>query len=309
MNKFLGNIIQGFVGFINKSLIKNLIVITLCIMFLFVQVFFPYQYYASADRKTNSSFQVGIHYVYEQDDLDQIYTQVTRIHDLGFKVIRITLECNPLEYIDTQNQKLDALFLATDNYGLAVALVIKNLEAIAKVDYYLSRWGDHFKYIQVMNEPELSSTWSVGSIFTDDEIITNFERLYSTVETHNLPVQLYTNFGIGYILRSNVPIELSKKLDFIGLDIFMDSFLVLSPHFIQNLQKITHKAVVITELGMSTSNSQTQSDFLIKGLNLFKSMGLKSCWLVYWNSAFDNYGIRDRPAERAIGDWIAKNAN
>lgn len=89
----------------------------------------------------------------------------------------------------------------------------------------------------------------------------------------------------------------------------MDSFLVLSPHFIQNLQQITHKDVVITEFGMSTSNSQAQSDFLIKGLNLFKNMDLKGCWLVYWNSAFDNYGIRGRPAEQAVGDWIAKNAN
>ena len=309
MNKLLGNLIHGLVGFTNKSLIKNLIVITLCILFLFVQVFFPYQYYASADKNANSSFQVGIHYVYEQDDLDQIYGQVTRIYDLGFKVIRITLECNPLEYNDLQNQKLDVLFLATDNYDLAVALVIKNLEVIDKVDYYLSRWGSHFRYIQVMNEPELSSTWSVGSIFTDDEIITNFERLYSTVVAHNLSAQLYTNFGIGYILRSNVPIELSKRLDFVGLDIFMDSFLVLSPHFIENLQKITNKDVVITEFGMSTSNSQTQSDFLIKGLNLFKSMGLKSCWLVYWNSEFDNYGIRDGPAEQAVGEWITKNAN
>ena len=309
MDKLLGNLIHGFVGFTNKSLIKNLIVITLCIMFLFVQVFFPYQYYASANRNANSPFQVGIHYVYEQDDLDQIYGQVTRIHDLGFKVIRVTLECNPLEYNDTQNQKLDAFFLATDNYGLAVALVIQNLNSADKVDYYLNRWGSHLKYVQVMNEPELSSTWSVGSIFTDDEIITNFERLYSTVEAHHLSAQLYTNFGIGYILRSNVPIELSKKLDFVGLDIFMDSFLVLSPHFIQNLQKITNKDVVITEFGMSASNSQAQSDFLIKGLNLFKSMGLKGCWMVYWNSAFDNYGIRDRPAEQAVGDWIAKNAN
>jgi hypothetical protein len=309
MNKLVGNIIHGFVGFTNKSLIKNLIVITLCIMFIFVQVFFPYQYYASAERNRSSPFQVGIHYVYEQDSIDMINDQVGRIHDLGFKVIRITLECNPLEPIDPQNLKLDALFSATDNYGLAVALVIKNLEDPAKIDYYLSRWGSHLKYIQVMNEPELSSTWSVGSIFTDDEIVTNFERLYSTVKAHQLSAQLYTNFGIGYILRSNVPIELSKKLDFVGLDIFMDSFLVLSPHFIQNMQKITGKDVVITEFGMSNSNSQTQSEFIIKGLNLFKSMGVKGCWLVYWNSAFDNYGIRDRPAEQAVGDWIAKNAN
>ena len=244
-----------------------------------------------------------------KDNVTEIYGQVTRIHELGFTAIRITLECNPLDYNDTQNQKTDVFFSATDNYGLSVALVIQNLDSTDKVDYYLNRWGSHLKFIQVMNEPEASSPWQVGSLFSDDEILTNFDTMYSAVVSHHLSAQLYTNFGIGYILRSNVPIELSKKLDFVGFDVFMDSFLVLSPHFIQNLQKITDRTVVITEFGMSIGNGQTQSDFIIKGLNLFKSMGLTGCWLVYWNSAFDNYGIRGRPAEQAVGGWIAKNAN
>lgn len=199
------------------------------------------------------------------------------------------------------------LFSATDNYCLKVALVIPNLDAPATVDYYLTRWGSRLSYIQVMNEPELSSTWSVGSIFTDDEIITNFDNMYQIIESHHLSAQLYTNFGVGYVLRSNVPIEASKKLDFVGLDIFQASFLVLSPHFIQNMQQITGKPVVITEFGMSTADGQAQSDYIIKGLNLFKNMGLPGCWLVYWNSEFDNYGIRGRPAEQAVGEWIAQN--
>lgn len=103
--------------------------------------------------------------------------------------------------------------------------------------------------------------------------------------------------------------EVSKNLDFVGFDIFMDSFLVLSPHFLQNLQQLTHKDVIITEFGKSTNDDTAQGSFIIQGLNLFKSMGLKGCWLVYWNSQNDNYGIRDRPAEQAVGDWIAKNAN
>jgi hypothetical protein len=309
MGKLVSSVIQAFIGFTNKSLVKNLIVITLCIAFFFVQVFYPYSYYASGIRKPNSTFQVGIHYVYEQDSLDQIYGEVAHIYDLGFKVIRINLECNPLDYNDTMNQKTDVFFSATDNYGLAVALAIQNLDTSDQVNYYLDRWGSHLKYIQVLNEPELSSSWDVGALFTDDEIISKFEIMYATVASHNLSVELYTNFGIGYIVRSNVPIELSKKLDFVGLDIFMDSFLVLSPHFIQNLQKITGKDVIITEFGMSTIDSVAQTDFIIKGLNLFKSIGLKGCWLVYWNSQFDKYGIRDRTAEKAVGDWIAQNAN
>ncbi|MCW3999933.1 MAG: hypothetical protein NWE93_06820 [Candidatus Bathyarchaeota archaeon] len=307
MSKVVSSIIQGFFWFTNRSLIKNLLVITFCILLAFTLAFFPYQYYASAKSNNNSDFEVGIHYVYEQDEIGLIYDQVARIHDAGFKTIRITLECTPTDYTHIQNQKTDRFFAATDNYGLKVALIIKNLESTDKVDYYLTRWGSHLSYIQIFNEPELSSTWSLGAMFTDDEIVSKFNLMYQTIQNHNLQAQYYTNFGIGYLIRSNVPMELSAKLDFVGLDIFMDSFLVLSPHFVKNLHEITGKDVIITEFGMSTSNDQAQCDFLIKGLNLYKNMGLKGCWLVYWNSAFDSYGIRDRPAEQAVRDWIAEN--
>jgi hypothetical protein len=308
MGKLASSLLQSLVRFTNKSLVKNLIVITLCIVFFFVQLFYPYDFYTSASGNTNSGFQVGIHYVYEQDSLSQIYGEVTRIHDLGFKVIRITLECNPNYDDDWQNQKTDAFFSATSEYGIPVALVIQNSQNAATINYYLNRWGAGLKYIQVLNEPETSSSWSVGALFTDDEIMSNFNSVLATVQSHHLPVQLYTNFGIGYVLRSNLPIEMSKKLDFVGLDVYMDSFLILSPHFIQNLHTISDKDVAITEFGKSTSDSAAQSSYIIKGLNLFKSMGLKSCWLVYWNSEFDNYGIRGTPTETAVGDWIAQNA-
>ena len=199
-------------------------------------------------------------------------------------------------------------FSATNQYGLAVALVIQNDDIAQKINYYLDRWGNNLKYVQIMNEPETSSSWSVGAMFTDDEIISHFNRVSSTVDSHHLSVQLYTNFGIGYILRSNLPVEFGKKLDFVGLDVYMDSFLVLSPHFIQNLQTLTHKDVIITEFGMSTSDSTAQTRYIINGLNLFRSMGLKGCWLVYWNSEFDSYGIRGTLTEKEVGDWIAQNA-
>ncbi len=306
----LNRLLAGIVRFADKSIVKNLIIITLCIIMFFVQIFFPYTYYASGNRSGNTPFQVGVHYVYEQDPLDQISGEAAEIKSLGINVIRITLECNPNDQYGTDltNQKTDALFAAIDRYNLEVALVIPNHPDLAKVDYYLNRWGSHLDYIQILNEPELSESWDVGALFTDDEIVTNFQKAYDAVQAHHLPVKLYTNFGAGYVLRSNVPMELSKNLDFVGLDIYMDAFLVLSPHFATNLHAMTNKDVVITEFGMSTSNSLAQSDFIIRGLNLFKSMGLKGCWIAYWNSAEDYYGIRDRPAEQAVGEWIAQNA-
>ncbi len=307
MVKLVSRLFQGLVGFTNKSLVKNLLIITLCVIFIFIQIFYPYNFYTLASKNSNSNFQVGIHYVYEQDNLTQIYGEVAQIYNLGFKVVRITLECNPQVDNDLQNQKTDAFFSAVDQYGLAVALVIQNDVTDQKINYYLDRWGSDLKYVQIMNEPETSSSWSVGAMFTDDEIISHFNNVYSTVEAHQLSAKFYTNFGIGYILRSNLPVEFSKKLDFVGLDVYMNSFLVLSPHLIQNLQTVTHKDVVITEFGMSTTDSAVQTSYIISGLNLFKNMGLKGCWLVYWNSEFDNYGIRGTPTEKAVGDWIAQN--
>lgn len=300
---------RWFVRYTSKSLIKNILVISLCLGMVFVQLFFPYNYYASAQR-SQKPFTVGIHYVYEQDSLSQIQSEVARIHDLGFKVIRITLECHTTPDFprDEINDKTDLFFSVASQMGLEVSLVIKNTDTPDAVNYYLDHWGNYLSYIQVLNEPELSSSWAVGALFTDDEIISKFNSVCDLVVAHNLPAKLYTNFGVGYVLRSNVPIELSKRLDFVGLDVFMDSFLVLSPHFIQNLQAITGKEVVITEFGMSTSDTTTQSAFLLKGLNLFKSMGLPGCWLVYWNSQLDDYGIRNRTTETDIGAWINANA-
>ena len=209
---------------------------------------------------------------------------------------------------DPINQKTDMFFEATSYYGLAVALVIPNAESTDDINFYLDHWGGNLTYVQVMNEPETSSSWTAGALFTDDEIISHFDSVYATVEAHHLSAQLYTNFGIGYVVRSNLPVEFSKKLSFVGLDVYMNSFLVMSPFFIDKLQAITHKDVVITEFGMSTSDSTAQTNYIINGLNLFKSMGLKGCWIVYWNSAYDNYRIRGTPTETAVGNWIAKNA-
>ncbi len=304
MGKPTSNLVQGLWRFTNKSLVKNLIVITLCVMFVFIQLFYPYDYYVSAQKNTKSPFQVGIHYVYEQDNLSDIYGQVAQIHNLGFQVIRINF---PQYFDDYNNQKTDMLFQATGYYGMAVALVIPNDASIENINLYLNRWGGNLTYIQVMNEPETSSSWTAGALFTDDEIVSHFNNVYAAVVSHHLSAQLYTNFGIGYVVRTNLPVEFSKKLNFVGLDVYMNSFLVMSPFFIEKLQAITHKDVVITEFGMLTSDSAAQTNYIITGLNLFKNMGLKGCWIVYWNSAYDNYGIRGTSTATAVGNWIAEN--
>lgn len=291
----------------NNNIVKNLILIGLCIIMVLVQFFFPYFYFSSLAGNSTSTFELGISYVYERDNIGQIYDEVSRIKDLGFKIIRVNMVCDPNDPNDYSNSLTDVFFDASQYYNIRVALVIQNHGSTDEIIFYLDHWGKYLSYVQILNEPELSSSWDIGALFTDDEIISRFEQVYSIIEKYDLPLQLYTNFGAGFVVRSNLPIKLSENLDFVGFDVFMDSFLTLSPNFVQLLRKITNKNVVITEFGMSTSDDTAQSDFIIRGLNLFKSMGLKGCWIVYWNSVENNYGIRERLAEKTIGEWIAQN--
>jgi hypothetical protein len=299
---------QTLLATVKSNMVRSLTIISLCILLVLVQIFFPYFFFSSSSRNSNSPFEVGVTYVYEQDNMGQIYDEVSRIKNLGFSIIRVNMVCDSTELNDYLNSLTDIFFTATQQLSIRVALVIQNHVDTNELQYYLNRWGKYLSYVQILNEPELSSSWDIGALFTDDEIITKFQQVRSIVEQHQLQAQLYTNFGAGFVVRTNIPIQLSENLDFVGFDVFMESFLALSPDMIQLLHKITNKEVVITEFGMSTSDDVAQSDYIIKGLNFFKSMGLRGCWIVYWNSAGDYYGIRGRLAEKTVGEWIAQNA-
>ena len=299
---------QNLGAITQNKMVWTLIIISLCFVLVFVQFFFPYVFYSSSSIRSNGSFEVGVSYVYQRDNVEQIYSEVSRIKDLGFKVIRVDLVCDPNIPSSYLNTISDVFFSAIRQLDLKVALIIKEHSSPSEINYYLDRWGKDLAYVQILNEPDVASSWEMGALFTDDEAGSKFEEIYSIVEQHQLPAQRYTNFSPAFIARTNLPIKFSEKLDFVGFDVFMDSFLTLSPNMIQFLQKITNKEVVIAEFGMSTNNDATQSDYIIKGLNLFRNMGLKGCWLVYWNSADNDYGIRGRLTEQKVGEWIAQNA-
>jgi len=298
---------QNIAAITRNKMVWTLIIITLCFLLVFVQFFFPYVYYSSSKR-SNPSFEVGVSYVYERDNADQIYDEVSHIKDLGFRVIRVNLVCDPIFPSSNLNTLSEVFFSAIRQLGVKVALIITNRATTSEINYYLDRWGSDLGYIQILNEPDVASSWDMGALFTDDEAGSKFEDIYTTVEKHQLSVQHYTNFSPAFVARTNLPIQFGEKLDFVGFDVFMDSFLTISPNMIQLLQKITNKDVVISEFGMSTSNDATQSDYIIKGLDLFRNMGLKGCWIVYWNGADNDYGIRGRLTEQKVGEWIAQNA-
>jgi hypothetical protein len=240
--------------------------------------------------------------------VSQIYGQVSQIHALGIQTIRVDLVCDPSNPEAVLNEQTNVFFSAAQYFNISVAVIINNQAETSTIQYYLTNWGKYLSYIQILNEPELSASWAPGAFFTDDEIIDNFQQDYAVIQSFHLSAQLFTNFELGLLLRPNIPIELSKSLNFVGLDVYMQSFVVLSPDLVQFLHQITNKQVVITEFGMDTANDAAQANFLIQGLNLFKSMDLKGCWIAYWNDNDGDYGIRGRLAEQMVGEWIAENA-
>ncbi len=291
-----------------NKMIWTLIIISLCFVLVFVMFFFPYVFYSASSMRSNGSFEVGVSYVYQRDSVEQIFGEVSRIKDLGFKVIRVDLVCDPTIPSSYLNTVSEVFFSAVRQLDMNVALIIKEHSSTSEINYYLDRWGKDLTYVQILNEPDVASSWEMGALFTDDEAGSKFEEIYSIVEQHNLSAQRYTNFSPAFVARTNLPIRFSEKLDFVGFDVFMESVLTISPNMIQFLQKITNKDVVISEFGMSTNNDATQSDYIIRGLDLFRNMGLKGCWLVYWNSVDNDYGIRGRLTEQKVGEWIAQNA-
>lgn len=299
---------KTLIAIVNNNMVRTLTIISLCIILVLVQIFFPCFYFSNASRNSGGQFEVGVSYVYERDDVGQIYDEVSRIRDLGINIIRVNMICDRNELNDYLNSKTDIFFTATQQLKMRVALIIQNNQETEEIKYYLNRWGAYLTFIQILNEPESASSWDIGALFTDDEATSKFEHVHSIIKEQHISAQLYTNFGAGFIVRSNLPIQFSEKLDFIGFDVFMESFLVLSPNFIELLHKITNKDIVITEFGISASDDTAQSDYIIRGLDLFRNMGLKGCWLVYWNSVENYYGIRGRLAEQRIGEWIAQNA-
>ena len=94
--------------------------------------------------------------------------------------------CDSTELNDYSNSMTDIFFAATQHFNMRVALVIQNHEDTNEIQYYLNRWGKYLSYVQILNEPESSSSWDVGALFTDDEAVSKFEQVYSIVEQYQL---------------------------------------------------------------------------------------------------------------------------
>ena len=293
-----------------NHLFKYLLMTVLMIVMIFFNLFGPY--YLTFLFPNNNKMSLGIQYWYLGAD---IYRDLQSINETGFKTIKIHLDCDTINYFGGPNNDTDLFYRIVKEYYNFKITVIVWYDDLDKLDYYLERWGKYVTYIQVLNEPDVSSAWTLpGAVYIDEEIYTLTETIVQKVRAYNSSIGLYTNLTPGILLRSNLPGFFSNITDFLGLDIYMDSGLRFSPFIYSSMKKLSNnKEIIISEFGICDNDDTRQADYIIEGLNFFKNYGIKECWLMCWGGqgswVGEGYNIGGRLAQQRIKEWIQQNGS
>lgn len=283
----------------------------LCFLFSFLLVllilFYPFIHFRYVVFSNSRKVIVGVSYDYNIEPRGYILDNLKRLHELGVRVLRVPLVCDAYNLNSDANNKTETFYSLVEYYGFNVSVVVDVWVDNSTLKFYLERWGKYLSYIQILNEPELRKSWAEGAYFLDDEIFHEFFRIKNITDSFNLNVKYYTNFSPAVVLRSNVLVVLSRYLDFVGFDVYMDFFYYLTPNFIEYVRKLCGgKEVIISEFGCCDVDDVKQADYIINCLDLFSSMGLSQAWIFHYNAV--PYCIRGRLAESRVAEWIGRQS-
>jgi hypothetical protein len=244
--------------------------------------------------------QLGIHYYYIGRSRDGIRDDIIKIQEQGFKYIRIELECNPWDLNDTTNQKTSFLYSMVKYYNLKTYVIVR-YDDINKLEYYINNWGDQIEYYQILNEPDIMSMPGLG-LFMDDELEKMVNDLIKELKRIKPDAKTIINLTLLYLKRTNLVNILKDKVEFFGLDVYEESGLVSFPHLYKLLKVITNKEVFVTEFGkINNTNSEERLKYLMEGLSLFTSLGIKEVFLFDWNGW---YSINDDIILEGLKRWL-----
>ena len=287
------------------KLVKHLTLTISMICMVFFNLLAPY-YLTNIFPKKGNKMTLGIQYNYMI--ASDVGVDLQQINQTGFKVIRINFfyDSNPTSII---SNRTFLFYRVVQYYNFKIALIVGPND-VEFLDEYLSSWGKYISYVQVLNEPELLTSWAPGAFYLDEEIFTLARTIVEKVRAYNSAynstIKLYTNFSPAFLIRANLVKFFANFTDFLGLDVYMDSGLKFMPFIYNMLQKISGKRIIITEFGISEKDDVRQADFIISGLNFFKNFGIEECWIFYWEG--EGYGIKDRLAQEKIKEWIMLNS-
>jgi len=255
---------------------------------------------------SNSKVTVGITYYFLSEEDGDIFDSLSRMKNMGIKVIKIPCEIDPNDPYSAINNKTMKFFGYIDYFAsFEIALMVYNVPN-EKLTYFLQSYGKYIKYIQLLNEPEAMNSWAEGAFLMDEELMKQLLTYKNITDTYCPNATYYTNFSPGFILRPNIAVEFSKYLDFVGFDPYTEAVYYLTPRYVELLHKLTGKEVIISEFGASNADEQRQVNLIISYLNLFKKMGVNQAWIWSWNDQI--MGIKGKLAEQKVAEWIANNS-
>ena len=287
------------------NILKACLSICLIVSLILFQLFFPYFAY-SLTSNSNNALTVGIYYSFLSEESGEIFDSLSRMKNMGIKVVKIWCEIDPYNPSSEVNNKTIEFFNNINYFGcFEIALIVYNVP-VEKVSYFLQNYGKYVKYIQLLNEPEAMKSWAEGAFLMDEELMKVFLTYKNITDTYCPNAIYYTNFSPGFILRPNLAIEFSKYLNFVGFDPYTEAVHYLTPRYIEFLHSLTGKEVIISEFGASNVDEHRQADLIISYLNLFKKMGISQAWIWSWNDPI--MGIKGKLAEQKVAEWIASNS-
>jgi hypothetical protein len=289
------------------NILKACLSIVIVVSLIFFQIFFPFIAYTTFYSNMNNKMTLGIMYYFLSEQEGEIYDSLTRMKNIGIRVIKIPCEIDPYDYRSWINNKTMKFFQLIDYFNcFDICLIVYNVGE-DKLKFFLQNYGKHIKYIQLLNEPEAMKSWAEGAFWMDEELMKQFFIYKNITDTYCPNATYYTNFSPGFFLRPNLVIEFSKYLDFVGFDPYTEAIYYLTPRYVELLHKLSGKDVIISEFGASNYDEQRQAKLIIDYLNLFKSMGIKQAWIWSWND-INNMGIKGRLAEQKVAEWVARNS-
>ena len=252
---------------------------------------------------SNTKLTLGVTYWYSTDTDWDLYQNFDLMNKTGIKVIRIPL-CTDITDILSNSYNLTKVFFElVGHYNFSVALMVSETvtQYIPKesVDFYFEKWGKYITYVQILNEPELLTGWTLQYPLIPEELYNLFTDAYNKVvnatQKYNCKPLLYTNFSPVAIIRSDVPAKLCPYLDFVGIDIYMEAGIQTFYYFYRTLQKMTNKPIIVAEFGYVAENKEAQKNFILSAIKTFQNLGITQAWIHDWGSSSPpyNYNIRD----------------
>lgn len=258
-------------------------------------------YYLTFVRPRDPQMSLGVHYYFDDIPLD-----LQLINETGFRTVKIDFNWDGVENSLSTNQT-QQFYNLTAYYGLKTALIVLP-QSFHLLNDYLRKWGSHIQYVQALNEPELMKGWGEGALLLDGEIEVVAAPIVNETRSQNLNISLYVNFSPAFLLRPTIVTLYDKMgIDFVGLDVYMESGLQLTPFFYSLLQDLSNRKAIVSEFGISTFDENKKANFIIEGLDFFKKYGIDECWLVYWNGV--GYGIRGTISQASIKEWVQSNVS